>query len=516
MIKYFPKIIANSCVLFILFFPVNSTSKDKNKNWEMPVVEEQIDMDSTLIPVGKGAIFVPSMYDPDTEPEYRIILKDMVIAEALLGKRAVVDPGTYEVLIGKEPMLLRKKVEVLESRTTVVEPDWTELLLSVVDNRSIPFRGSYELLRMPSREYVGIGLGAEIEEGEILKPWILPAGDYMMIKVGEDYQARKNFFTFSLREGVLEHFTLVMDRDTGDFLGAGSVILGEAKTGVEKNWLISMIISGDLDFNNKKNVYGSPSGNYISLSGFADTIATYRGEKNFLYFRLRMEEGQSKQPESTYEKTLDELRADSLYVYKVVPWFGPYLRMGLDTPILEGYKYFNENTDVRFLDSNGAFLSEEKGVKKTKISTFFSPLTLKGGIGVNFSTLNLQYFNLSTRLGPGFRQVFTGSLFTKADDESTPEYEMIRKNNYHQFGLEWIVVSYLSLGRYITVNTEGEIFSPFEDYKKFVFTFENTVALRLLSFASVNYITGIRKNPEISDYAQYDNRIVLRFSWKIF
>ena len=41
--------------------------------WEMPAPKVQMEMDSTLIPVGKGAVFVPAMTDPAGEPPIPLV-----------------------------------------------------------------------------------------------------------------------------------------------------------------------------------------------------------------------------------------------------------------------------------------------------------------------------------------------------------------------------------------------------------------------------------------------------------
>ncbi|MBW1810463.1 MAG: hypothetical protein JRJ87_19860, partial [Deltaproteobacteria bacterium] len=41
--------------------------------WQLPSPKVQMEMDSELIPVGKGAIFVPAMTDPGSEPPYVVI-----------------------------------------------------------------------------------------------------------------------------------------------------------------------------------------------------------------------------------------------------------------------------------------------------------------------------------------------------------------------------------------------------------------------------------------------------------
>jgi hypothetical protein len=65
----------------------------------------------------------------------------------------------------------------------------------VIDEQYGSVRASYEIIRMDDRAYVGLGFGTDEQAGEPVSTWILRPGLYKIIRVGETYRARRDFFT---------------------------------------------------------------------------------------------------------------------------------------------------------------------------------------------------------------------------------------------------------------------------------------------------------------------------------
>ncbi len=115
----------------------------------------QVLKDDTPMPVGFGAIFLPTTSDGEREPVaavYRDGSTDKV-AEGQMGKRIVLEPGIYEVKFGSGAgtQQLERRVEVAPGHTTVVRAEWGGLDIDVLDESFVPFRGSYELFRMENQ-----------------------------------------------------------------------------------------------------------------------------------------------------------------------------------------------------------------------------------------------------------------------------------------------------------------------------------------------------------------------------
>ncbi len=485
--------------------------------WDQPGSREQSARDPALVPVGKGALFVPAMSDPAVEPPYIVEQDGTIIDSFPIGSRAVLRPGIYKVIIGSGALTDRfeRRVLVKEGRTTIVPATWSGLVVDVIDERGIPFRGSYEIVRMPERANIGLGLGADAELGEELRTWLLEPGTYMLIKTGESYRARRDFYTFRLQPGELLRLSLVMDRDDGSILGAGQVTSPEEETGI-RNWRLHLVLGGEVEFNSRSDMVGFPSGHGFTLGGYLDFVAQYKPERHLVYSRIKFEQKQVKFPGQPFRKDLDELRFDALYVLRVLPWIGPYVRFGTLSPVFKSHVDLGDEREVVLVDSSGdrvRSLGTQSGM--FELAKPFSPFELKGGAGIGFILAASYILDVNFRVGVGTRALFNHGMLSLSDDRNTPELEVVRRDDAFRWGVEATLVGSLRLTRWVVVTTEFEMLEPFEDYKNPVIHWNTNVGLRLVSFASLNYFFRMISDVERSDNLQTEHRLLLRFTWRI-
>lgn len=503
----------------MLSVPVLAQSADRSRcdTWDVPCAREQVERDPTLVPVGKGALFVPSMTEPGREPQY-VVRKDGRIVESLpVGRRCVLDPGVYEVRIGSGDIEERivRKVLVKEGRTTTVPVTWSGLVVNVTDERSQPFRGSYELIRLPERRNLGLGLGADVELGDEVRAWILEPGSYMILKTGESLQARRDFFTFRVLPGELLRLTLVMSQEDGSLLGCGEVAMSERQTALE-DWRLHLVLGADAEFNRRASVVGYPSGYGFTLGGYLDFLAQYKPDKHLVYTRLRLEEKQIKLPGLPFQKDQDELRLDALYVWRVLPWMGPYVRFGGKSTIFHGYANFDSPRQVDLVDDRGnvtGTLGTHEG--KFELSKPFAPIEVKSGAGLSFIITASYVLDANIRLGFGTRNLFNRRLLTPKGTASNGAYLVQRREDAFQYGAEATAVASLRITRWVLATTEFDFLEPIQDWRHPVVTWDNNIALRLVSFVSLNYIFKLVSDIERSDSLQTEHRLLLRFSWQI-
>ena len=485
--------------------------------WHTAVPTVQAQQDPNLGPAGKGAIFVPAMTDSQLEPKYLVRQDGHEIARTLTGRKTFVLPGTYRVFVGSgvPENMLEFEVTVVEGRTTFVPVEWGGIVINVTNERGTPIRRSYELVHLPDFSYVGVGLGANIAEGEQLRTWLLHPGRYMLLGEGEGYQARKNFFTLRLEGGELVQYTLVIEEETGDFLGAGEVVLESDTVQTGEGWDVDLVLGGSFQFNRSDNVVGKGSGNTINVSAFLEALVRYNDEDNLAYARFNVEEGGDiRLPGNPYKSTTDLAELDLLYVYKVVPWFGPYVRSSVETNFIRGLEELAAPATVARYDTDGTLLGIQQNVTNLELAGSLSPIELQYGAGGRVTFSPDYWFDMTSRLGVGGRQVFTRDLFVEADDPSTPELELKRKPDITQVGFEWALVANVYITRYVSLNLEADILEPFDAFDEPVIDLRSTVALRIASFAAVNYVLRLKDDPALSPDTQIDQTVQLRFAWK--
>ncbi len=489
--------------------------ESEDLQWLLPPPEIQRDMDPTLVPVGRGAIFVPAMSDPRMEPPYTVYQGKAEVGTAPVGTRVIVKPGTYEVELGSGSGQdrLRRSITVIEGRTAILKPDWAGLRVQVVDENLVPIRSQYELIEFPTLHNLGIGFGAQLEQGEEIRTWILEPGLYMLLKPGESYQARTNFFTFRTRPGHLEQITLVVNPDSGDFLGAGEVnVLGPGSTEGNK-WVLSAVVGGALSLIMQRNLTGAADTTTLGPSFYVDGVAQYNGDEHLGYGRLSIDEAFTQEDWARFEKNTDFFRMDVLYAYRILPIFGPYVRLGMESRLFPGFEYFDEKKDVVLKDGDTEVRRFE-GKEEFQLSPPFMPLTLKGGIGLRVSTPPSTWIDLWALAGFGGRYTFANNMYTKQDVSDTPEIEVGRLSSFWSYGLESTVVARANLSRWVVLNTEFEIFVPVEEFNRPTLRWDSNLGLRITSFISVNYIYRMLYEPDINEELQHDHQALLRFSYK--
>lgn len=511
-----------------------------SETWYMPPPAVQLEQDRQLRPAAMGGLFVPSMTGGRAEPTYIVIdPRDGDQIQTRTGEVTYLLPGNYTVLVGSgsPEEMLEFEVSVVEGRVTFVPVEWGGVTVTVVNERGTPFRGTYELVRLPEREYVGLGLGADLASGETLDTWLLWPGHYMILAAGESYQARQNFTTFRVLPGQLVQYTIVLDEDTGNLLGAGEIALAPETTG-EGGWDINLIVGGSVEFTHSDNVIGKNEGMLLDVAAFIEAVGAVLINQHYGYGRLNVELGgrldipdpdKENERERPFVTNVDELALDLLYAYKLLPWFGPYVRNSFESNMLKGVQVFDEPTSVRRVDSQGNNITVRDGqiirvtdpvlatdVLEIELTESFAPIFLGAGTGVRFDFSAGFWFNFDARTGLGLRQVFARDSFVLDDDDDTPEIELRLLDDITQFGAEGALILEFNPFQWLQAKTDAEILVPFDDPDNLLLNFRGAVTLRLGSIASLNYTIRITEDRELIDATQIDQSVLLRFAYKIF
>src|SRR5262249_22781568 len=321
----------------------------------------QLQHDDTPIPLGLGAIFAPTLSDGEREPRVIVFQNGQEVADGQHGRRIVVPPGEYEVHVGSGAVdqQLAVPVVVEEGKTTVLPPTWAALEVSVVDDKFIPFRGSYELIRMDNRDPIGLGFGADETLGEVTRVWVLTPGLYKLIRAGGTYRDRTNFATVRVEGSKLTRFTLVLDTNDLSFKGAGEndPVVGEVQAMTDEEaaqpWQLRAVLGGSLNFN-RNDLAGQAQGWKLSFAVFFDGMARYASGPHVWLTQISAEEGQTRVlSQDFFQSDTDRVYLNSVYTYNLLPWFGPYARVGFETKLLPRYQLLDPPRDVVVLDTNG-------------------------------------------------------------------------------------------------------------------------------------------------------------------
>lgn len=499
--------------------------------WSAPSPEEQLAHDETVIPVGMGALFVPALTDPLNEPLVILVDGDGEVSDIRTGQRVIVPPGQYTVIVssGTPGQGVGQAIDVEEGITSVVPVRWGALRIEVVDDKRVPHRGGYELIRADTREPYGSGFGADTLQGEQLATWLLPPGIYRIVKPGANYRALRDFATVYVPEAGFVRYRLVTDRDTGEFRGAGVLLPGEfgSPSTKEQRWFKSLVVGIDGSLVQQSNVVGFA--NQVLLSGnlFVDGQLAYSHDDHRWTLLLQIEEGASQiRPQDRealpFVKSRDRIRGDFLYTWYVHPRFGPYVRAAAETQAFATDVLLTEDTTVALTLSDGTVRRRQLRANDTlRVADAWSPTIIREGAGMNTRLLNSRWVTFHWRLGLGLRQNRYAGAFRPQDDPSTAALEFTQVDSFDQQGVESTIIATARLPGWVVYATDLEIFTGFDTFRRPTIEWRNTLSLRLTRNLSLNYyayvdLLRLADDAESASATQVEQSLLLRASWALF
>jgi len=464
----------------------------------------QLARDPLLIPKGKGMLFVPAMSVPlGNEQPYQVRQGGRGIQSASPGRGVLLDPGVYEVLIGSgiDAQRMQYTVEVAEGSVTLMKPDWSALVIDVIDASRTSVNESYELLGASGESY-GLGLGIEEERGERVRTWLLKPGVYHVVKVGESFSTIRKF-SVQLLPGQLSQRNLSFNEELGEFIGFYPRPALQAGAAETRSVTYQTEVSGSTTANTSQRTAGEDrTALNVSVQVFNRT--RYSTPRNFASIRFIFEEGVTKEGDETFRKSIDRLEIRGTYIYRLSRQFGPYLRGVFNTDLFSDDFRFSADTTFVRLNSRGDTLATFRGPEVT-ISPSFSPLIFRQGVGINSQLFRTYALNMDVRLGLGAKQTFVSDEFELAGLSAT------KLKTQTSTGLEALLVMDARLSRFANLDSEFDILMNSRDMGKWVFRWENRLRIFLTSFINLDLVADLERE-ETLRRLQAREQVLLRFS----
>ncbi len=488
--------------------------------WISATPADQLAADTTVVPSGMGAIFVPAMTNGDDEPEALVYQGTQQIGAGRTGRRIVLAPGSYTLRVGSAPLnqMVSMAVDVTAGNTTLVPVQWGALVVEVVDKNNVPHRGSYELIRVSDRQPYTVGFGADTLLGERIRTLLVGPGLYRIVRPGSNYRARTDFTTAVVPEGSVVYFKLVLDPDDGTLLGAGVVPPEELGIVINPSgWSRMYSLSVGVPLSSTVDVVGASNQTSVGVDMTFDYYLRYDLNKNYLSSIFEIEQGFVRIDPQDFEalplqKTNDRLRYDLLYTRFVSSRIGPYVRFGLLTNVFESNVLVTEPTVVTKNMLDGTQTTETVAANQDfKVSDGFAPVLLREGAGINFRLVRSRVASLDWRAGLGFRQNLYNGAFVQ--DSALPgQLVYSEQENFNQSGLETTIVGDVRVRR-LLLNTNLDLFGDFEELDKPTLDWRNTFSFRLTGALSMDYRLDILEQPQVTDDTQVTQNLLFRFSW---
>jgi len=498
------------CAVLAVTVAAPVTSSAQETTWESPPITTQLEMDDVITPIGKGAIFCPSMTDPDNEPVYGVLRENEFVEEARVGHRIPLAPGNYTVLLGSgtRDQMIRKRVRVEEGATTLIKPDWSGMVIDVINESRAHIREYYELFNLDTGIAYGIGQGVEEGMDEKLFTWLLPPGRYKIVKPGDNVNAVVNFGTIRLVPGELVHANLVIDSKTGNFLGFGFLADVRQVTRPDRKWRTLSELSGNalLHYAPSSETGAESKASFTATAQWLSDVR-YENGRHIIPIWSNLEEGLSMDEDKKLRKYVDKAELKLTYIYRLTDFFSPYVRVAAETRFFPTYHRFEDPTSYIRVDSQGDTLQVVEDAQDIKLGKGLSPVYFKQGIGITSILVKSLPVNLNIRAGYGTRKTITGGAYMFNSDTNVLS-PVIQTDTS---GMEFLLLGDLRLGRYIIFNAEFDILMPNKHEESWIYDGENRLRLNLTSTVSIMLTMEYWKDENVKN-VQSRYQTLLRFS----
>ncbi len=480
----------------------------RGSNWLAPSIEEQLTRDPTLIPLGKGALFLPSYSEPRREPEARILTTSgREIESGQTGSRILIDSGTYVVRYGSGTagQQLSFTVNVAEGRATVVPPTWGGLIVETLNKDGEYLDAQYEIIRLSTGESYGKGYGLKEERLQDIKSWILPPGFYRLGRVGDNLGSLLNYITVQVNPGELSLVELVYDTRGEEILSGGIKAL-QTRQRVGRNWTLGIRAGGIVNVFSNEDETGSRKQGLI----IATDLRTRLRYDNSLYFGLNeifLQSDFLKNRNAPLVVSSDNLQLRSTWVRRLNQFVGPYVRGQMDTHFFP----VKSQEDTVFIVSPEGDTLETLPDGGFEFKPPFYPLRFTEGVGVNLELLTRNAVEFSTQLGVAARQQIFGDSYLATEN---PEVFQ-QSGDLFEIGVENIVNARIRLGSMFTADLRSELFAP-EGNPGDIQLVDFTADLRLLLTRNleVGYLYRLRESSsQVGGTYRQDHNLSARLSF---
>jgi hypothetical protein len=500
-----------SAFLAVVLLPAAATAQTKPATPKLPSGAAQARADATAVPAGLGSVFVPHLTRGKT-PTVLALAGGTIVAVGQVGKRIVLRPGRYDVVIGSGLKGLggvREVVEIVAGTTVLLRPSWGALQVEVVDRGDAPVASGYELFDASGQTSLGLGFGADSAQ-PVLKTWLLRPGTYRLVPPGAG-GTTSSAISLTVRRGRNPRFRLSVNRD-GSLVGGTR--LGRADAARSK-WTQRLVVGIDGTVTHSSEVVGIPDQVYLTGSAFVQGRLAFRHGWHALSIELDAEAGLALIDPTGDSlpllKNRDRARVSASYGLLLGSWFGPYVRAFAETRLFETRAFFSEarTLSVRSLDGSVSLVnvSANDTFRQTKA---FAPTTLQGGAGAELRILNMKGLWLSARAGVANRYNIFRSTLARRDIASTPEIEYVELDNFNQAGFEGTLDLDWQLNGWVSLSSSLELFAEYDTFDEPVIEWRNALALRLTRHLSINYTLNLLRQPQIVDATQIQQYASLR------
>ena len=198
--------------------------------------------------------------------------------------------------------------------------------------------------------------------------------------------------------------------------------------------------------------------------------------------------GSIKTGDENIRKSIDEIKLESVYTYKLGVYINPYVATTGETQFAPGYDYNKK--------------------PKEQLSAFIDPAYFRESIGVGYQAKKI----VKTRLGVAFKQTVTQSddyPVNFADDPKTVETENLK----NEIGAESVTDVSWKITNNTLFTSKLELFSNMKAFDEIDVNWDNVLTTKISKYFNVNLNFKLFYDKDISIKRQIKEAIALGFTY---
>jgi len=199
----------------------------------------------------------------------------------------------------------------------------------------------------------------------------------------------------------------------------------------------------------------------------------------------KFEFGQLKVGDQSSRKSVDEIRLETTYAFRLGWFVDPYISLTGQTQFSKGYDYGTEPA--------------------TAVSDFMDPGYFTQSVGVGFSSGEM----FKTKIGAALRETVTSKFFQYADDPGSAEIEKTKVEP----GVESVTDFAYKMHENMIFTSNLRLFSNLVQFRQIVVRWDNLVTAKITEYVNVNLNFQIFYDHIISSRRQIKQSLALGVSY---